>query len=411
MRGSLTLFLPWIISWVLPSLQNQQGVVQARRTALLAAFAPNLTWKRKVKMGAGASIPASEEDALAAGFTPVQIQEYVARGMEVVIPETKAETTAAVKLDGTALAAASLANTREAVDVLVAAGHEPPALLVIVVGHDPASAAYIKRKVQSAAACGVEVAVTQLEEADTTESGLLDLVRNANANPAVHGIIVQLPLPGHVDAARVTQAVAHAKDVDGFTHQSLGSVVPVTVPRGGGGNSGGRNAPPYFCPCTPLGCLEILRSVPALTLRGKEAVVIGASQVVGTPMALLLLGEGCTVTICHADTADTAAHARRADILVSAAGVAGLVQTGWVKPGAVVLDVGINFIPDSSKKSGSRMVGDVDPGVASTAGFLTPVPGGVGPMTVRPSSPENRGSPGAHLFLLPSPFLDRWPCL
>ena len=215
--------------------------------------------------------------------------------------------------------------------------------------------------------CGISARVEALDDA-VSPSALLEVVQRLNADAGVHGIIVQLPLPAHIEPRLITNAVCHAKDVDGFTQPSLGAVAQ-------------RGPSPCYCPCTPKGCLRLIRSC-GMPLRGKEAVVIGASNIVGLPMALLLLGEGCTVAVCHVDTADTPSHARRADVLVVACGVAGLVPPSWVKPGAVVIDVGINFVPDASRKGGRRMVGDCAPEVAAVAGHLTPVPGGVGPMTV-----------------------------
>merc|ERR1712224_616431 len=203
----------------------------------------------------------------------------------------------------------------------------------------------------------------------TSQEQLLQEVQRLNADESVHGIIVQLPLPSHIDAAAVTGAVAESKDVDGFTPANIGSVAL-------------NGYDPLFSPCTPKGCLHLLKSV-GVPLRGKEAVVVGASNIVGIPMALLLLKEGCTTSICHIDTVDVASHTRKADIVVVAVGKAGLARGDWIKPGAIVIDVGINFVADSSKKAGKRMVGDVEFGEArSVAGYITPVPGGVGPMTV-----------------------------
>ena len=271
------------------------------------------------------------------------------------------------RIDGKACADQFLSEVRVQIEAQAADGLPPPKLAIVLVGDNPASKSYIKHKEKAAELCGV-VAQVYSEAATISEAELLTLVRALNADNAVHGIIVQLPLPPHIDANTVTGAVAHAKDVDGFTAKSVGSVAT-------------HGCEPFFCPCTPKGCLRLLKHV-GVPLRGKEAVVIGASNLVGTPMSLLLLREGATVTTCHIETVDVAAHARRADILVVAAGSAELVQPEWVKPGAVVIDVGINFVADASKKSGQRMVGDVASGVAAIAGHLTPVPGGVGPMTI-----------------------------
>ena len=270
-------------------------------------------------------------------------------------------------VDGKALSVRCMAEVREGVARLTASGHSAPSLVVVLVGSNPASQSYIGKKLQAAAECGIDARVETLDET-VTQAALLQVVERLNADETVHGIIVQLPLPSHIEPQLITNAVSHAKDVDGFTQPSLGSVAQ-------------RGPAPRFCPCTPKGCLRLVQSC-GVPLRGKEAVIIGASNIVGVPMALLLLGEGCTVSVCHIDTTDTAAHARRADILVVACGVAGLVQPAWVKPGAIVIDVGINFVTDASKKNGKRMVGDCAPEVAAVAGHLTPVPGGVGPMTV-----------------------------
>lgn len=272
-------------------------------------------------------------------------------------------------IDGKGIAAATLVEVRKGVDELVAQGFSVPSLVVVIVGSNPASLSYIKRKMQAAEECGIAARELTLPET-SSEAEILQAVQSLNADDDVHGVIVQLPLPSHVHEPSVTQAVCHAKDVDGFTMQSLGSVA----------NSGQE---PCFCPCTPKGCLKLIQSALGTKgLRGCEAVVIGASNIVGVPMGLLLVREGCTVTTCHIDTKDVAFQARMADILVVAVGKAGLVQRDWVKPGAVVIDVGINFVSDPTKKSGQKMVGDCAPEVKEVAGHLTPVPGGVGPMTV-----------------------------
>lgn len=271
-------------------------------------------------------------------------------------------------IDGKALADGVLAEVKEAVAVLTGAGSVAPCLVVVLVGSSPASLSYIKRKEEAAASCGISTQVMKLD-VDTTQDLLLAEVQRLNADDQVHGIIVQLPLPAHIDETAVTHAVAEAKDVDGFG--------PVHI-----GNLALSGQAPLFCPCTPQGCLRMIKST-GLPLRGKEAVVIGASNIVGMPMQLLLLKEGCTVSICHIDTQDVASHARRADVLVVAVGKACLVRGDWIKPGAVVVDVGINFVDDPSKKSGKRMVGDVDFDEGKkVAGHISPVPGGVGPMTV-----------------------------
>jgi len=243
-----------------------------------------------------------------------------------------------------------------------------PVLAVVLVGHHPASLSYIKRKEAAAAECGIRSRLLQLDES-ITQKKLEGVIDDLNADDDVDGIIVQLPLPGHLDAKAATGSVAPAKDVDGFLPANVGATAL-------------NDHEPLFCPCTPKGCLHLIKSV-GVPLRGKEACVIGASNIVGIPMGSLLLKEGMTVTTCHIDTVDPAAHARRADVLVVAVGKAALVGSSWVKPGAIVIDVGINFVPDATRKAGKRMVGDVDfDAVSHIAGYITPVPGGVGPMTV-----------------------------
>lgn len=243
-----------------------------------------------------------------------------------------------------------------------------PCLVVVMVGDNPASATYVRRKEDAAKGCGIISRIVSLSS-DISQAQLLEEIESLNSDDGVHGIIVQLPLPPGIDAAKVTGAVAAHKDVDGFTPANIGSVAL-------------NGYEPLFSPCTPKGCLHLLKST-GVPLRGKEAVIVGASNIVGIPMMLLLLKEGCTVSICHIDTADSAWHARNADILVVAVGKAGLVRGDWIKPGAIVIDVGINFVADSSKKTGKRMVGDVEFDEARpVAGYITPVPGGVGPMTV-----------------------------
>lgn len=271
-------------------------------------------------------------------------------------------------IDGKRLADSVLASVKSEVLALFKAGHDAPALVVVLVGDNPASASYIKRKEAAAAQCGILCRV--LSFASTiSQYELACEVERLNADPHVHGIIVQLPLPAHLDAPSITGAVARSKDVDGFAPENIGSVAL-------------NGFQPTFCPCTPKGCMFLLHSL-GISLRGKEAVVVGASNIVGIPMTLLLLKEGCTVSVCHIDTVDPAVHTRTADILVVAVGKAGLVRGDWVKPGAIVIDVGINFVDDPSKKAGKRLVGDVAfDEVSAVASHITPVPGGVGPMTV-----------------------------
>jgi len=262
-------------------------------------------------------------------------------------------------IDGARIARELRAGLAQRVAALAAAG-TPPGLAVIVVGDDPASQIYVRNKVRACA----EVGIRSLQEAypETLGEGeLLARIAALNADPAVHGILVQQPLPRHVSAARVVEAIAATKDVDGFSIESAGRLVA--------GVAG-------FRPCTPWGCMRLIEST-GIELRGKNAVVIGRSNTVGKPMALLLLQKDATVTLCHSRTADLAEHTRRADVVVVAVGRANTLTASMVKPGAVVIDVGMN------RDAAGKLCGDVDfAGVAAVAGAITPVPGGVGPMTI-----------------------------
>jgi len=242
-----------------------------------------------------------------------------------------------------------------------------PGLAVVLVGEDPASQVYVRSKGKQT----VEVGMNSFEhkrDADISEADLLALVQSLNDDPAVHGILVQLPLPGHLNEDLIINSIDPAKDVDGFHISNVGLL-------GTGQKS--------MVPCTPLGCLMLLRDHFG-SLSGKDAVVIGRSNIVGKPMAQLLLGDSCTVTIAHSRTADLPDVVRRADIVVAAVGRPEMVPGDWIKPGAVVIDVGINRIDAPEKGAGkTRLVGDVDfASAAEVAGAITPVPGGVGPMTI-----------------------------
>ncbi|MDR5655556.1 bifunctional methylenetetrahydrofolate dehydrogenase/methenyltetrahydrofolate cyclohydrolase FolD, partial [Ruixingdingia sedimenti] len=236
-----------------------------------------------------------------------------------------------------------------------------PGLAVVLVGEDPASRVYVRNKGIQTVETGM-ASFEHLLPADTPQADLLALIARLNADPSVHGILVQLPLPGHIDADAVINAIDPGKDVDGFHVSNVGRLAT------------GQKA---MVPCTPLGCLMMLRDHLG-DLAGLEAVVVGRSNIVGKPMAQLLLGESCTVTVAHSRTRDLAAVCRRADILVAAVGRPELVRGEWIKPGATVIDVGINRV-----EGRKGLVGDVHfAGAAAVAGAITPVPGGVGPMTI-----------------------------
>ena len=238
-------------------------------------------------------------------------------------------------------------------------------LAVVLVGEDPASQVYVRNKGKQTLACGMESFEHKLPD-DTSEADLLAVVERLNADPAVDGILVQLPLPGHIDEQKVIAAINPDKDVDGFHTLSVGRLWT--------GMQG-------FVPCTPLGCLMLLKDRLG-SLSGLDAVVIGRSNIVGKPMAALLVAESCTVTVAHSRTKDLPDVVRRADIVVAAVGRAEMVKGDWIKPGATVIDVGINRVP-AAEEGKTRLVGDVDfASVSAVAGAITPVPGGVGPMTI-----------------------------
>jgi methylenetetrahydrofolate dehydrogenase (NADP+)/methenyltetrahydrofolate cyclohydrolase len=242
-----------------------------------------------------------------------------------------------------------------------------PGLAVVLVGENPASQVYVKSKARQTVEAGMR-SFDHALPASTSEDELLALVQRLNADPEVDGILVQLPLPPQIDAQRVLEAIDPRKDVDGFHPVNAGHLL---------------TGAPGLVPCTPLGSLRLIKSVRA-DLAGLEAVVVGRSNIVGKPMAQLLLGESCTVTVAHSKTRDLPAVCRRADILVAAVGRPEMVRGDWVKPGAIVIDVGINRVPNPDAGEGkSRIVGDVAYAEArEVAGAITPVPGGVGPMTI-----------------------------
>jgi methylenetetrahydrofolate dehydrogenase (NADP+) / methenyltetrahydrofolate cyclohydrolase len=265
----------------------------------------------------------------------------------------------AILIDGKAIAAQYRADIGKRVAAFKAAGHTP-GLAVVLVGDDPASAVYVRNKIKACEEIGIHSRLIALP-AQTTEAQLLDKVVSLNADDAMDGILVQFPLPPHLSEARVLETIALAKDVDGFHAASVGALLQ------------GR---PGLVSCTPLGCMKLLEAA-NIPVRGAHAVVVGRSVNVGKPMALLLLQANATVTICHSATRDLPAMTRQADILVSAVGKANTITADMVKPGAAIIDVGIN------RDANGKLVGDVDfAAVAKIAGAITPVPGGVGPMTI-----------------------------
>ena len=262
-------------------------------------------------------------------------------------------------IDGKAFAAALRARVAGQVSSFTAQAGRAPGLAVVLVGEDAASSVYVRSKRKATEAAGMRGFEHRLP-VDTTQADLLALVASLNADPAVDGILVQLPLPDHIDEAAVILAIDPDKDVDGFHPVNAGRLA---------------TGLPGFVPCTPLGCLMLLRDVRG-DLAGLDAVVIGRSNIVGKPMAALLTAASCTVTLAHSRTRDLPDVVRRADIVVAAVGRAGMVKGDWLKPGATVIDVGINRTADG-------LVGDVDfAGAVAAAGAITPVPGGVGPMTI-----------------------------
>ncbi|OUL98961.1 bifunctional methylenetetrahydrofolate dehydrogenase/methenyltetrahydrofolate cyclohydrolase FolD [Variovorax sp. JS1663] len=261
-------------------------------------------------------------------------------------------------IDGNALAAQTRADVARRVQALKARG-VTPGLAVILVGEDPASHVYVRHKVKDSEEAGLH-SVLERHPATLPEADLLARIDALNKDPAIHGILVQLPLPKHIDAARVIESISPAKDVDGFHVASAGALM---------------TGQPGFWPCTPYGCMKMLESI-GYELRGKHAVVIGRSNIVGKPMAMMLLAKSATVTICHSATQDLGALTRQADVVVAAVGKRNVLTADMVKPGAVIIDVGMN------RNDEGKLCGDVDfDAVRRVAGWITPVPGGVGPMT------------------------------
>ncbi|MBK3775088.1 bifunctional methylenetetrahydrofolate dehydrogenase/methenyltetrahydrofolate cyclohydrolase FolD [Azospirillum brasilense] len=271
-------------------------------------------------------------------------------------------------IDGKAFAAGLRARVAEGVAALKASHGVTPGLAVVLVGEDPASQVYVRSKEKALADLGMN-SFDHHMPADLGEAELLALIDRLNADPAVHGILVQLPLPKHIDTQKVLARIVPEKDADGFHVVNAGLLAT--------------GSPGAIVPCTPLGSLLLLRDTLGADLKGKRALVLGRSNIVGKPMAQLLLQQDCTVTVAHSRTRDLPGECRRADILVAAVGRPEMVRGDWIKPGAVVIDVGINRVPHPTEPGKTKLVGDVAYDEAVTvAGAITPVPGGVGPMTI-----------------------------
>jgi methylenetetrahydrofolate dehydrogenase (NADP+)/methenyltetrahydrofolate cyclohydrolase len=272
---------------------------------------------------------------------------------------TLSSATQAINIDGVALSAQLREDVTRRTLALKARGITP-GLAVVLVGDNPASQVYVRNKVKACADSGLH-SVLERYDADMTEAALLARIDALNKDPSIHGILVQLPVPAHIDANKVIEAISPSKDVDGFHIASAGALMV---------------GQPGFLPCTPYGCMKMLESI-GYELRGKHAVVIGRSNIVGKPMAMLLLQKNATVTICHSGTKDLKAITQQGDVIVAAVGKRNVLTADMVKPGAVVIDVGMN------RNDEGKLCGDVDfAGVRQVASYITPVPGGVGPMTI-----------------------------
>ena len=271
-------------------------------------------------------------------------------------------------IDGKEIAATIREEIADDVAAMQAAHGIVPGLATVLVGSRKDSETYVRMKKKACAEVGIASFGHELS-AEISQDELLALVQQLNADPAVHGILVQLPLPDHIDEETILSAISLEKDVDGFHPLNIGRLSM-------------KRRDPLFVPCTPKGCIELLDRT-GVTIEGKRAVVLGRSNIVGLPVAMLLLHRNATLTICHSRTQDLPGVVREADILIAAVGRAEMVKGDWLKPGVVVIDVGVNAVDDPSRKRGYRLVGDVDFEQAmEVAGAITPVPGGVGPMTI-----------------------------
>ncbi len=271
-------------------------------------------------------------------------------------------------IDGKAIAETVRGEVKAEVEVMRARYGKVPGLATVLVGERKDSQSYVRSKKKACAEVGMASLGSDLP-ADTSQDELLKVVRDLNANPDVHGILVQLPLPAHIDEEEILAAISIEKDVDGFHPLNIGRLSM-------------KRREPLYVPCTPRGCIELLIRT-GVPIEGKRAVVLGRSNIVGLPVAMLLLHRNATLTICHSRTKDLPGVVREADILIAAVGRAEMVRRDWVKPGAVVIDVGINSVDDPTNPKGYRLVGDVAfDEVKEVASAITPVPGGVGPMTI-----------------------------
>src|SRR5512142_2274135 len=271
-------------------------------------------------------------------------------------------------IDGKAIAAQVREEVAAAAAKRAADGKQKPTLATVLVGDRPDSAAYVASKGKACQELGMG-SISEHLPADATQDQVETLVKRLNADPTISGVLVQLPMPSQINEERVLQLINIEKDVDGFSPINIGRLAQ-------------KGREPLFVPCTPYGCIYLLEKV-GVKIEGANAVVLGRSNIVGMPAALLLISKNATVTVCHSRTKDIAAVVRQADILIADIGKTEFVRGDWIKPGAAVIDVGINSVPDPTKKSGHRLVGDVNFEEAkNVAGFITPVPGGVGPMTI-----------------------------
>ncbi|KAB2903973.1 MAG: bifunctional methylenetetrahydrofolate dehydrogenase/methenyltetrahydrofolate cyclohydrolase FolD [Anaerolineae bacterium] len=271
-------------------------------------------------------------------------------------------------IDGKALATQVRDEIKQTIDKRIAEGKARPGLATVLIGENPASQTYVSAKRKACAEVGIESFAHELP-ASTSQAEVEALVRQLNENPTVHGILVQLPLPDHLNEKAILDLISIEKDVDGFHPLNMGLLAM-------------KGRKPHFVACTPQGVMEMLKSTNT-PLEGARAVVLGRSNIVGIPMALLLINANATVTVAHSRTKNLPEVCREADVLIAAVGRAQMVKGDWVKPGAVVIDVGTNRVDDASKKSGFRLVGDVDTeAAAQVASAISPVPGGVGPMTI-----------------------------